>query len=184
MLANPKFTEWPEEKILEFVRAVSSEPHFPGHIKEKLMTEEEARQFIQNRINPERPEGHPVGIFFSWQLDLHIEKIKNEWPYGITRRQPDDKGNKRFAKLCGHESWELQSYGVCDNVKQILSRYLIAEIPDRKFCIGMALISKAISGWRWGKNGTYIGTHKIEYEYLSEEKNIEVVYSYHIYELE
>lgn len=38
-------------------------------------------------------------------------------------------------------------------------------------------------GWRWHKWGPYIGVQNPQCEYLYDEKNIDVVYTYHIYEI-
>lgn len=188
MFADPKFKEYSEEEILNFVQAVTKpNPQFP----ESVMTEEEARKYIYDQSHPQRPEGYPVGVFFAWQLEHNIEdgilKPTYETIRGITRRQPDDQDNERFLAMAGYEGWELPPYGVCDNVEQILARFSIAEIPDRKFCLGIAPVFKKDQpprdGWRWHKWGPYLGTHKIEWEYLADEENIEYVLIYHIYEI-
>lgn len=78
-------------------------------------------------------------------------------------------------------------YGVCDNYQQILDKCpMLGSLVDRSFTITLTQVRKsdqpAEGGWRWHKWGTYIGTHEIQHEYLYDEKGIESVYVYHIYE--
>jgi len=79
------------------------------------------------------------------------------------------------------------SYGVCDNPEQILEFYPeLKDDPERKFVVSFKEVTKASQpaegGWRWHKWGEYIGKHHIQYEYLYDEKDIESVLCYHIYE--
>lgn len=187
MLADPKFKVMSEEQIQNFI-AMATKPNekFP----ETVMTEEECRQFVHDRRNPERPEGYPVGVFFAWQLEHDIEGIKEpsyEPIHGITPRKPEHQDSEWFFEKAGYHIWELPSYGVCDNVEQILAHYDLSD-PNRKFCIGVSPIFKKDQpergGWRWHKWGPYLGTHEPKCEYLYDEEGIEYVLIYHIYELE
>lgn len=80
----------------------------------------------------------------------------------------------------------IECYGVCDNVEQIFEKEPMLTTSHRKFLITLTKVMKAtqspIGGWRWHKWGEYIGTHDIQYEYLYDEKDIEQVFCYHIYE--
>lgn len=84
------------------------------------------------------------------------------------------------------EFGEVNAYGVCDSVDQLLAAYDFESDP-RSICISVTRIDKATQpangGWRWHKWGPYIGTQQPRHEYLYDEQNIEVVYVYHIYEL-
>jgi hypothetical protein len=165
MLADPTFVVRTEEQKQSFIEmsTVNGET-----------TKEEAIQWWEDRYNPERVEGQPVGVFYSWQLEHIITGIKDAYEHipGIGRHG---------------DEW-LANYGVCDNFQQVLDRYLIAEIPDRKFCVALCPIFKGdeppTGGWRWHKWGPYIGTQKSECEYLYDEKDIDVVLIYHIFEIE
>lgn len=78
-------------------------------------------------------------------------------------------------------------YGVCDNAEQIINQWPHLESSKQRHFITMTPIYKAHQpvrdGWRWHKNGEYIGNHEIQCEYLYDEKEIEVVYVFHIYTL-
>ena len=84
----------------------------------------------------------------------------------------------------------IDCLGVADNINQIkkhLGVYSTNETP-RKICIKVTPIRKKdqheTGGWRWHKWGAYIGTQKPKMEYLYNEPNIDLVYVFHIYEME
>jgi hypothetical protein len=92
-------------------------------------------------------------------------ELYNEWP--------DLKG------LC--------CYGVCDNVEQILKACPeLKKSQTRSFMITLTPVKRANQpsegGWRWHKWGEYIGDHDPQCEYIYDEKGIEQVFVYHIYE--
>ena len=83
----------------------------------------------------------------------------------------------------------INSYGVCDNVLQILD--LCPEIEtdkSREFIItvtpGLKKNQHHEGGWRWHKWGPYIGTKTPQCEYLYDEPDIDGAFVYHIYEKE
>lgn len=83
----------------------------------------------------------------------------------------------------------LSKYGVCDNPQQILDNYIkYLKNKNKKYIILMAPIIKEHQpekgGWRWHKCGPYIGTQNPQHEYLCDEENIDMVFVYHIYEIE
>jgi hypothetical protein len=92
----------------------------------------------------------------------------------------------------GYESYpdfaneDFNAYGVCDNVEQLLEACPELRGSDRKFTVMLTPIVKSEQssdgGWRWHKWGPYIGTQNPQYEYIYDEKDIEQVFVYHIYE--
>lgn len=82
-------------------------------------------------------------------------------------------------------------YGVADNASQIVDRYneLCEKYPEymdkHSFVILMHPIFRdADTGWRWHKWGRYIGKFPKQCEYLCHERGIDMVYAFHIYEVE
>ena len=67
---------------------------------------------------------------------------------------------------------ELGTYGVADNVEQVKEHFkYFIEHPDYKFIITLQYIHhKRDRGFRWHKNGPYIGTRTPEYEHLGDEE--------------
>lgn len=79
------------------------------------------------------------------------------------------------------------AYGVCDNLDQVKWRCpTIVGSGSRKFIIILREIRKsdqpAQGGWRWHKWGEYIGAHYITSEYLYDEKVVDRVLVFHVYE--
>lgn len=74
-------------------------------------------------------------------------------------------------------------FGVCDNASQILKRY---QPKDDEVVIMFPVIKEyepERGGWRWHEWGPYIGVHKHHCEYLSDEKDIDVVFCFSIYKI-
>lgn len=104
--------------------------------------------------------------------------------FGSTAFLPDYEHYPEFTST-GHDTYR-GCYGVCDNVEQLLAHYPELEMSERKFVVTMTSVKKSEQpgdgGWRWHKWGEYIGTQDPQYEYLYDEKNIEEVFCFHIYE--
>ena len=77
------------------------------------------------------------------------------------------------------------AYGVCDDVKNLLTVYPELEAPGREFVVRLTPVLRASQppdgGWRWHKWGDYIGSYVPQHEYLYYE-TIDKVYCFHIYE--
>lgn len=81
------------------------------------------------------------------------------------------------------------AYGVVDSPEQFmakLGRFLLKS--PRRFVVSFVEIRRdeqsPEGGWRWHKWGDYIGDQKPTREYLYDEKDIDVVWTYHVYELQ
>ena len=82
----------------------------------------------------------------------------------------------------------FESYGVCDNYKQILRKFSQLKDPNKQFVIFLVRIVKkdqdSTGGWRWHKWGSYIGDKTPQCEYIfNEGPDIEEVFTFHIYEV-
>jgi hypothetical protein len=100
-------------------------------------------------------------------------------------------GSSAFLEDQHYTQYALQlcvnAYGVCDSAEQLLEKCPALEgDPQRKFVVTFTPIVRANQdpscGWRWHKWGPYIGTQEREHEYLYDEKDIDEVLVYHIYE--
>lgn len=89
----------------------------------------------------------------------------------------------QFSKnevLNRYDNW---FYGTADNIEQILEHHvdLVAD-PLNKYVLSVTLLLKEqepkSGGWRWHKNGTYIGTLKPQCEHLRDEPEISEVLMY------
>lgn len=98
-----------------------------------------------------------------------------------------DFGSSDFLKEYEqYPDLNIGSYGICDNIKNLLDTCLDLENSDRKFVITLTKIERdkepSFGGWRYHKWGDYIGNQEPENEYIYDDKHIDVVYCYSIYE--
>lgn len=84
-------------------------------------------------------------------------------------------------------------YGVCDNATQAIKYYkkLLNEgllNCNKNYLITLSIVYKEMqpkyNGWRWSKHGEYIGVQNPLTEYIYDEPNIDLVYSFSILEIE
>ena len=83
---------------------------------------------------------------------------------------------------------EYVFYGVCDNWEQVVEYHKeLLNNPDKNYVIGLSTVIRADEspegGFRPHRWGPYIGTQKLEHEYLYDDTNVDKVYTYHIYEI-
>lgn len=103
------------------------------------------------------------------QFDLGWERLEAE--------VPEDKQWQHF---------QAKAYGVADNIQQIL-QYFHAVIgnPNNKVLIAIRELKREdqheSGGWRWHKNGKYIGTKKPQHEYFYDDTHIDKIMPFHVY---
>lgn len=118
--------------------------------------------------------GNPAG---AKELQTGIYEIGH---YGSSDFLP---GYEAYPKLA------IGPYGVCDSIEQLLAACPeLVNNPERQFVVTVTRVTRekepAAYGWRWHKWGEYIGTQNPQHEYLYDEKHIESILVYHIYENE
>jgi hypothetical protein len=92
-----------------------------------------------------------------------------------------------IAGMDDETSESPNAYGVCDSPAQFmaLAGDYLTQSP-RAFAVSFTEISRAEQpsdgGWRWHKWGPYIGACKPTAEYLADERLIDRVFVYHVYE--
>lgn len=80
-----------------------------------------------------------------------------------------------------HNAW---SYGVADNIEQVLDYYNTRDYFKGNHVVLVKWIRKNHnSGWRWHKWGEYIGIQNPQCEYLDDEPEIEKVLIFSIYKV-
>lgn len=92
-----------------------------------------------------------------------------------------------FYKIAMYGDADHVEYGLCDNADQILKRWPHLEKSTQRHFITMTPMYRkhqASDGdFRFHKWGEYIGDHDIQHEYLYDEKEMDVVYVFHVYTL-
>jgi hypothetical protein len=126
------------------------------------------------------PERLRAGVY---KIDHHngryyFRGIASLYPVIRPMRLCDGKWNNDY----------VGSFGVCDNLQQLLDHIPELEASDRKFVVTLTPVRRdkqpSNGGWRWRRWGPYIGTQNPQYEYLYDEKGVDEVLCYSIHELE
>lgn len=78
-------------------------------------------------------------------------------------------------------------YGTCDSFDQVWEAYPDLLTDPRTFILRVCKVHKdkqsPQGGWRWWKNGVYLGNKSEGYEYLYDEPNIDFIWKFHIVQL-
>lgn len=103
--------------------------------------------------------------------------LLNHWNFEVTHEVLDEYP----------DTDQYNSYGVCDSPEQWKNLFAEYAVADKHYAVAFVRIAKdeqpAIGGWRWHKWGPYIGSQNPTCEYLYDEPEIDVVYTYHVYEV-
>lgn len=156
-----------------------------------LKTEKEWRDHPVGSVFTSIGEVDPVredrpGFYWNFSAAQILFQHDDEWDEWDSFTGLDRKAEKYEDKI-RNVDWEnyRENYGVCDNIEQILNKYPELEQEDRYFFVTLVEIRRENqpekNGWRWHKNGEYIGEQESNYEYLYDE-NIDSVVCFHIYE--
>lgn len=122
-----------------------------------------------------------TGVYWAHSLDGYLREHTS---YEMVIRDALDKTKPWAGQVFDELAWFGQ-YGVADNLEQVLAWKDAGFVKsDRLFVLGLCEISKAENGgWRWYKNGPYIGVQKPQAEHLGDEPVIEKVLSFHFIEV-
>lgn len=101
-------------------------------------------------------------------------------------------GLKEYIELLKLPKYRQQEFfGMADSPKQILNRSRIKkrflDPQDEKFVLCVSAVLREDEperdGFRFHKHGQYIGCHKLEHEYLYDQKDVDMVVLYHFYQV-
>lgn len=126
-------------------------------------------------VYPSYHSGHQEG----YNMYKYREENQMEWisPYLIGL----------FYQLAMFGHTDHINHGLCDNPDQILAKWPHLETSKQKHFITLTPIYKSdqspSGGFRFHKWGTYIGEHELQYEYLYDEEEIDIIYVFHIHTL-
>lgn len=80
----------------------------------------------------------------------------------------------------------VSSFGVADSVEQLLGKYPFLVEDDHQYLITVATVTRAEQprhgGWRWHKNGDYVGEQDPQHEHLYDDTHIDEVVTFNVYE--
>lgn len=128
------------------------------------------------------------GIYSKLKRKKRLEgSIFDDW---VFRNKDESIEELKVRQKDAEKYFLLKPYGTADTVEQIFKTFsFLGDIEDRNFIISMQLIVKAdepdTGGFRQHKNGPYIGTKKMKYEYFAHEgPQFKELVSYTIREVE
>jgi hypothetical protein len=104
-----------------------------------------------------------------------------------SKRTVDDR--LRLLSSAMRDGEWATSYGVCDSLPELVASAPYARLlahPERRFTVlgqEMRKDREQDCGWRWHKQGPYVGEHELEgHEYFQDEPKIDVVWFFKIFE--
>jgi len=104
--------------------------------------------------------------------------IRGEWEEFWKKISFDGTGKK----------WDdypsFPEYGSCDSPKQFMRKFgkEMESAPDEYFVKFSKMDKKNFGGYRWHKNGPYVGNKKlVGYEYYKDEPNVDVIWQFHVF---
>lgn len=180
----------------DFVKAFEGNT-IPGHEYWKDWDDPEKSSKILHVLEDNK------GVYWGWNIDscLHYfnHKRKERFPnfdpetgefydgkeLNEIWNADDTTTHLTSGKKCPNPFGTISSYGVADNIEQVLERYkAVIDSPTTKIIITAAPICKdeqpSDGGWRWHKWGEYIGTQEPQCEYLYDEPSIDEVIIFHV----
>lgn len=180
----------------DFVRAFEGNT-IPGHEYWKDWDDPEKSSKILHVLEDNK------GVYWGWNIDSSLryfdhkrkERFPNFDPTSGEFYSSDDmseiwSANDDITHLSSGKKFvnpfdTIGSYGVADNIEQVLERYkAVIDNPETKIIITAAPIQKddqpSEGGWRWHKWGEYIGTQEPQCEYLYDEPSIDEVIIFHV----
>ncbi|AEQ21113.1 hypothetical protein E3_1930 [Rhodococcus phage E3] len=143
------------------------------------------------------PERIAPGVYLGWGIELEIKAlIKTDCPfspwfdYRNRDRWPYERGSEEGMRALAEafrEEGRPSDYGVCDGWEQVIQTWPRVLSDPRPLIIGIAPVHRKHQserqGWRWEKHGKYIGNQRSFADYLYDEPEIDVVYTFSIYEV-
>lgn len=93
---------------------------------------------------------------------------------------------QNISTWCKQKCVAVHDYGVCDSPKQVFDYFNTKNYKGS--CVILMMPVKRehqpkYFGWKWDMWGTYIGTQNPQHEYLYDELNINLIYTFCIYKV-
>lgn len=103
-------------------------------------------------------------------------------PQWFLRQYYGYKVEDSFGKMeSALKRYDLRSFGVADSIEQVKSYYEPLEASNTQFIVILTPVYRENDGgFRFHKWGRYIGKHEICHEYLRDQKDIDVLYTFRI----
>lgn len=189
-MINQEETEEGVESLRNYFNYVQNciqKSHIEGFMYANLNAERNINSALFSIVDQERYGSMPTNIKQSqYQRSKSLQKICIPGMY-LGSEEASLANWKNYQNACreARKKITVNTYGVADNLEQIKSIYQNILDPNKKYtCLATPIEKGNNGGWRWHKWGPYIGTQKPTMEYIDQEPLINLVYVYHIYEVE
>lgn len=121
------------------------------------------------------------GIYEAKDFSLDEWFLRQYYGYSVTNSIP------KLMPLLKESG--LRPFGVADSIEQVKAYYEPLESLSEQFFIMVTPVyrkeqSSPFGGFRFHKWGKYIGKHDIRHEYLCDEKDMDMVYTFRVLILE
>lgn len=91
---------------------------------------------------------------------------------------PRERMDRYVAQGCHSD------YGSADTIRQVLDTYPDLETSPRQYLLTYQILTPQDNpGWRWCKNGPYLGTGNPQHEHLGDETTIDQILSWEVWEV-
>lgn len=169
MLIDPKSKAWTEEQTQRLAEHGLKPPPCPHRLDRGLYV------FL---MNPD--------TLFEGKWDNYPDLLDLEEKLGPAPLDGDTTGRLRRIGDAYEAGLPIPGYGVCDTPEQFLELYRERlDASPRRFILSFVLLDKSdpnCHGWRWHKNGPYIGVQHPQCEHFGDEPEIQQVCMFHVYE--
>ena len=143
---------------------------------------------VANRLAKGIYEGY--GLYNDLRYAIHdVEPFNNyrQLYAALELVESDEEHQRLLEDFWKHQATLPIDYGVADSWEQILEKWPFLAYSKRKFLIEVHWVYKQDQpehqGWRFHKNGEYIGDAMITHEYLADEPTVDKVLCFSIYEI-
>lgn len=113
------------------------------------------------------------GFYLSDDFSSHQWFLRQYYGYKV-----EDSLVKMGSAL---KKYDLRSFGVADSIEQVKAYYEPLKSSNTQFIVILTPVYRENDGgFRFHKWGRYIGKHEICHEYLRDQKDIDVLYTFRI----
>jgi len=118
----------------------------------------------------------------------HIIFMEEKGWYEFDHEWPEFQGDVDSRLKSLRERFDkgiyFNDFGSCDSPEQFLSHHYgkVLQESEHRYCVFFTPMSKEDHpGYRWHKNGPYIGAKEQQCEHFGDEPEIDHIYQFHIY---
>lgn len=194
MLVDPTFIPFTDEQQAFFrEHAEAHNAKYPDDLMPLEMSHPrrlglgvyQARNFSERSVYETVVEDVPRHMDFRRPRD----PMEDYWDqHRAYKRAMDKLYSQKYKRGPYRDFMSLGAYGLCDTPEQFFQMYPHIEDDDVPRFLTFSKISREhqhpTGGFRYHKNGKYIGKQRPRHEYLYDDTHIDFICSFHVYRIE